>query len=109
MQLTGKIIKVGKLETFSDKFQMVTVLLEQKDVKYNAIIPIDLINKQVSEIAVTLKEGDNVTFSVNIVGREWKGKYFVSIKAWKCETEEYAVETPTFEQGSTTNENGLPF
>lgn len=109
MQLSGKIVKVGELETFSDKFQKVTVLLEQKDVKYDAVIPIDLINKQVSEIAVTLKEGDNVTFDVNIAGREWKEKYFVSIKAWKCTVEEYVADNPTYEQGSTTNENGLPF
>ena len=33
-----------------------------------------------------LKKGDKVTVTFDINGREWNGKYFVNLAAWKIET-----------------------
>lgn len=108
MQLIGKVVKVGKLETFSDKFSKVVVLVEQQDVKYDAVVPLEVINKNIEAFAMTLKEGDSYTFNINIAGREWNDKHFVSLRAWKCEPLD---ATPTGEAVGQTDEDkaGLPF
>ena len=71
MELKGKVIKIGKLEEFSEKFSKVQVLVEQEGVKYDATVPLEFINKSIFDFANQLKEGSTYTFNINIsdVGR----------------------------------------
>ena len=103
MELKGKVIKIGKLEEFSEKFSKVQVLVEQEGVKYDATVPLEFINKSIFEFANQLQEGSTYTFSINISGREWTDKHFVSLRCWKVNLE----ETTTTEE---SQDNGdLPF
>ena len=103
MELKGKVIKIGKLEEFSEKFSKVQVLVEQEGVKYDATIPLEFINKSIFEFANELKQGNTYIFSINISGREWKDKHFVSLRCWKVNLE----ETTTTKESQ--NNNDLPF
>lgn len=91
MELKGKVIKIGKLEEFSEKFSKVQVLVEQEGVKYDATVPLEFINKSIFDFANQLKEGSTYTFSINISGREWKDKHFVSLRCWKVNLEENTI------------------
>ena len=108
MQLTGKVVKIGSLESFSEKFSKVVVLVEQQDVKYDAVVPLEIINKNIEAFGMSLKEGESYTFNINIAGREWKDRHFVSLRAWKCEPLSATPTGETVEQ-TESDKAGLPF
>ena len=70
MRIIGKVIKVGDVQEFSEKFRKVEVLIEQQDVKYDATIPLELINDTIEKLRDVI-EGKIYEFSINISGREW--------------------------------------
>lgn len=47
-------------------------------------------NEKISEIA-SLKEGDKVKVSFNIVSREWNSRWFTSLNAWRLVKEQSVV------------------
>ena len=104
MQLRGKVVKIHDIEKFSDKFEKQVVLVEQEGVKYDATVPLELINDKISDVGGRLAVGETFTFSINISGREWKDKHFVSLRAWKCE-----VETGGGNPSIENSKEGLPF
>ena len=93
MRIIGKVIKVGEVQEFSEKFRKVEILIEQQDVKYDATIPLELINDTIEKLR-DVSEGKIYEFSINISGREWKGRHFVSLRAWKAEECEGGEENP---------------
>ena len=93
MRIIGKVIKVGDVQEFSEKFRKVEVLIEQQDVKYDATIPLELINDTIEKLRDVI-EGKIYEFSINISGREWKDRHFVSLRAWKAEECEGGEENP---------------
>ena len=83
MDITGKITHV--LETITGTSakgewkKQTFVIIEDKD-QYPKSIAIDAFNKD-----FTLKVGDNVSVSINIESREYNGKWFTNVGAWKVD------------------------
>lgn len=103
MKIQGTVIKIGQVQNVSPKFKKVQIILMQSDVKYDAEIPIEFLQDKGIELAKKLKQGNEYNISVNIAGREWKDRHYISLKAW-------AVEE--IEPSSTTQDNDnsdLPF
>ena len=106
MQLKGQIKEIKDVEVISEKFRKQVVLVEQ-ETKFDAIVPIEFVNQKIDNVVPELKVGQNKTFLINIQGREWNGKYFVSLRC-------YGVHSLQMEkalaEGNEQGQNGdLPF
>ena len=105
MQLNGKVVDIKDVEVISEKFKKQVVLVEQ-ETKFDAIIPIEFVNQKVDDLATTLKVDDYKTFNVNIQGREWKDRHFVSIRCFAISNN----ETEAAAKGNEQQQNGgFPF
>jgi hypothetical protein len=100
----GKIREIKPVEQISEKFKKQIVLVEQST-KYDAIIPLEFVNQKVDDVVPLLEVGDSQNFNVNIHGREWKDRYFVSIRCYGISNEDTLVAEGN-EQGQKEN---LPF
>ena len=106
MQLKGVIKEIKDVEVISEKFRKQVVLVEQ-ETKFDAVVPIEFVNQKIDNVVPELKVGQNKTFLINIQGREWNGKYFVSLRC-------YGVHSVQMEkalaEGNEQEQNGdLPF
>ena len=106
MQLKGQIVEIKDVEIISEKFRKQVVLVEQ-ETKFDAVVPIEFVNQKIDNVVPELKVGQNKTFLINIQGREWNGKYFVSLRC-------YGVHSLQMEkalaEGNEQEQNGdLPF
>ena len=90
MQLTGNIKLIGKTETFGAKgFRKRELVIVTED-QYPQTVLIEFTQDN-CDLLDHYAEGEDVTVSINIRGREWinpqgEAKYFNSIQAWKIET-----------------------
>lgn len=83
MEVKGKVVKIMDVETFSEKFKKQVVIIEQTDAMYDKEIPVEFVNKNVDEISSRFKVDQQVNIGINLAGREWEGRYFVNIRAWR--------------------------
>lgn len=116
--IEGRIIHLGQVEQKSEKFRMRIIVIETAD-KYPQQIPVQFTNANVDK-ADALKLGDSVSVSCNIRGREYSGKWYLSLDAWRIELKsapQPATQLPSIGQNvskpsSTSNSNiveDLPF
>ena len=54
-----------------------------------------------------VKEGDTVTVSANVSSREFNGKWYTEVMAWKCDVEQSAPKSPVIE--NEPDGDDLPF
>ena len=118
MLIKGKVVEVKDIQVISDKFAKVEVLVEQEDVKYDAIIPLEFVNKAIENNVSMLQVGSTYSFSINIQGREWKDRHFVSLRCWRVEEQQviassieksFKEEAIEQEYNDLVDEEGLPF
>lgn len=112
MLVKGKVTKIMDVQTFSEKFKKQVVIVEQTDAMYDKEIPVEFTNKGIDEISSKLKVGQPVTLGINLAGREWEGRYFVNIRAWRLHDEEpsEAMVDDNNGVGFTKDDHGdLPF
>ena len=105
MQLKGTILKIKDVQVISDKFKKQEVILKQADTEYDADVPIEFTQDKGIELVKGLKVGQNYNISINISGREWKDRHFVSLKAWKVEKLEGFEPV----ESTTSADDSLPF
>ncbi len=110
-EIKGTISRIFEAKQISDKFRKRIFVVDVADGKYSQVLQIELANDKCSLID-GMNEGDEVSASVNIKGREWKSpsgevKYFVSLEAWKVERTSAARPASTTSGASDTDV--LPF
>ena len=106
MQLKGQIVEIKDVEIISEKFRKQVVLVEQ-ETKFDAVVPIEFVNQKIDNVVPELKVGQNKTFLINIQGREWNGKYFVSLRCFGVHSLEMEK---ALAEGNEQEQNGdLPF
>jgi single-strand DNA-binding protein len=104
MSLTVKgIIEWIGAETDNGKIKKKEFVLKT-DETYPQMVKCELINDKISLIDSYVK-GDAVEVSFNLRGREWQGKYFTSIQAWKITK----AEMVTIKEEVKGDDLGLPF
>ena len=86
MELTGTIKKLFYIQQVSPTFRKREVVIET-DENYPQVVMCEFTQDR-ADIPSRYREGDKVTVSINIRGREWTNrdgetKYFVSIKGWR--------------------------
>lgn len=84
--LTGKVKLVQDAKTISDKFTVREFVVTVEDGKYPQDIALQFVNDKVS-LLDSVEAGQEVTVSFDIRGREYNGRYFNNLNAWKIQTE----------------------
>lgn len=110
MEVVGKLLAIGEIETLSEKFKKRAVVVET-DEKFPQKLSIEFINDK-TVIFGGFKAGDNVKIGINLRGREWTNKegvvkYFNSISGWRIDK----ADTPyaTDADASDSAEDDTPF
>lgn len=88
MELSGTIYRLSEAQDISDKFRKREVVIKTDD-QYPQTIPVEFVQDRI-DLLNSYSEGQQVTISINIRGREWtspKGevKFFVSVQGWRIQ------------------------
>jgi hypothetical protein len=103
MQVKGIITAIKEVQVITDKFKKQEVLLKQEGVEYDAEIPIEFIQDKGIELVKSLKVGSSYEIDINIGGRAWKDRNFISLKAWKVKELEASPDN------ADQSGDGMPF
>ena len=90
--LTGKVKLVMDAKTISDKFTVREFVVTVEDGNYPQDIALQFVNDKVS-LLDNIQVGQEVTVSFDIRGREYNGRYFNNLNAWKLQAGEAAAPT----------------
>lgn len=82
-QLTGTVKKIFEAQTFPSGFSKREFVVATED-KYPQEIKFDCL-KEKAEILDGTKEGEEVTVHFDLGGREYNGRYFVNLNAWRLD------------------------
>ena len=84
-ELTGIVKEILDEQTFASGFNKRAFVVTTEADKYPQEIKFECLKDKV-ELVNKLQKGEKVTVTFDINGREWNGKYFVNLAAWKIET-----------------------
>ncbi len=97
-QAEGVLHKIFDEEQKSDRFKAREFVIETED-QYPQMIKFQLVNDK-CDLANGYNEGDRVKVSFDLRGREWQGKYFTNLQAWKIENA--GAESASGQSGSAS-------
>jgi single-strand DNA-binding protein len=83
MNVQGKLTKLMDTQTISDKFKKREFVIETTDSKPQLVI-FQLTQDKVN-LLDAVDDGTMINVSFNVRGREYNGKYFNTLEAWKVE------------------------
>jgi len=86
-KIGGTLKVIGDIQTFPSGFTKREIVIETHDDKYPQLIPLSLLKDQTS-LTNGMQTEDRVTAYFNIKGREYNGRYFNDLIAWKL-TKDY--------------------
>lgn len=84
-EITGKLHKKYETESKSPSFQAREfVIITDEDTNYPQFVKFQLTQDRCGQLD-THKEGQQVKVHFDLRGREWQGKYFTNLNAWRLE------------------------
>lgn len=83
-ELTGTLKVLEDLQTFSSGFSKREFVIEVPDGKYPQMVKFDTL-KDKTNLLDNVSIGDELKVTFDIRGREYNGKYYVNLNAWKIE------------------------
>lgn len=89
--IIGIIEKKFPSKEVTEKFHKREFLLnipDEKNSKFDQHVMFELLNRDIPLID-SFQEGDEIKVYFNLIGREWKGKYFTNLQAWKIEGQKW--------------------
>lgn len=115
MQLTAKLIQLLPLQTGTGKngqWKKQDIIVETEG-QYPKKVCISIWGDKINESM--LKVGSMLTISFDVESREYNGRWYTDVKAWKVEpagagtTDKEADDQVYFDEGQTEGGNDLPF
>lgn len=91
-EVLGKLHKKFDTESKTDTFQAREFVIEIEG-NYPQLIKFQLVQDRCSLID-EYEEGDTINVHFDLRGREWNGKYFTNLNAWRVERPSAAAPTP---------------
>ncbi len=89
MDFTGKITFIGTEEKVGqNETPKITFVVEEEGKEYPSSVAVDLRKDKIEELK-SFKVGDSIKISMNFRAREYNGKYFNSISAWRLAKAEW--------------------
>jgi single-strand DNA-binding protein len=84
-KLKGKLILKSEPRQISEKFRVMDFVIETPDEKYPQKIQLQILNDRIAEMD-KYSLGEELEVSFDIRGREYNGKYYNSLNAYKVES-----------------------
>lgn len=114
--LTGKIKLIQDAQTFGSGFTKREMVVTVEDGKYPQDINLEFVQDKIS-LLDNLRAGQQVTVTFDIRGREYNGRYFNNLQAWKIVApadenafpEERYPPPPTGNPPPDYNDDDIPF
>lgn len=102
--LIGKIKVIMEPKTFGSGFTVREFVVTVDDGKYPQDIVLQFVQDKVS-LLDTVKEGQEVTVSFDVRGREYNGRYFNNLQAWKIVA---AASAPAADDKPPVSDSDVP-
>ena len=83
-EITGKLFKKFEMEQKTQSFSAREFVLEVNDSNYMQLIKFQLTQDRCG-LLDPFDEGKEIKVYFDLRGREWNGKYFTNLNAWKLE------------------------
>ncbi len=110
-ELSGTVKKIFDEKTFGSGFNVREFVVTTDAEKFPQDICLQCVKEKV-EMVNKLKEGDKVKIAFDLRGREYQGRYFVNLNAWKIDygTEDSGSdEPPPFDPADEILDEEPPF
>lgn len=121
-EIAGKLFKKFETEQKTQSFSAREFVLEVNDNNYMQLIKFQLTQDRCG-LLDPFDEGNEVKVHFDLRGREWNGKYFTNLNAWKLESHQpgntggfpeeedfvFNDEPPETNQNQPTPDDDLPF
>ncbi len=119
-EIEGRLHKKFDTESKTDTFQAREFVIETANGSYSQFIKFQLVQDRCA-IVDNFNEGDTIKVHFDLRGREWNGKYFTNLNAWRVEgagaapaasPAENAGDFPSIADAPSTDEvagDDLPF
>ena len=78
----GKLEKIFDTEQKSASFQAREFVIEVADGQYPQMVKFQLVQDKCT-LVDDFSEGDSIEVEFDLRGREWNGKYFTNLQAWR--------------------------
>ena len=98
LELSGKLVKKFDEQKISDKFKKREFVVETSENNFTEQIKFELVQDR-TDLIDPYQVGEDLKISFNLKGREWQGKYFVNVQAWRIEKAGGASQTPGSPEG----------
>ncbi len=110
--LKGKLHKIFPVESKTETFQTREFVVETQET-YPQFVKFQLTQDKCG-LVDSMQEGMEVEVQFDLRGREWNGKYFTNLQAWRIERAGDAGETPADSPAKDIDvdvdfDNDLPF
>lgn len=92
-KLTGNLHKIFDTEQVTETFKKREFVVQKTDGQYPEFIKFQLVQQR-CDLLDSYNEGEDVTVDFDLRGREWQGKYFTNLQAWKIAKD---VETNSYQ------------
>jgi hypothetical protein len=116
MELTAKLIQLLPLQTGTGKngqWKKQDIIVETEGT-YPKKVCISIWGEKINESQ--LKVGSQLNISFDVESREYNGKWYTDVKAWKIEgagaaktTDKATGDEPYFDEGQMESKDDLPF
>jgi hypothetical protein len=100
--IKGAIKLINPIKVISDKFSVREFVVTTPDEKYPQDILFQTVNDKMA-VLESLGVGQQVEVSYNVRGREFNGRYYNTLDAWKVQVIGQAAQT------TNNNDDDLPF
>lgn len=110
-ELSGSVKAIFEEQTFGSGFNKREFVVTTDADKYPQDIKFEAVKDKV-EMVSKLKTGDKVKVHFDLRGREWQGKYFVNLNAWKIDygaADAPSDEPPPFDPADEILDEEPPF
>jgi translation initiation factor IF-3 len=112
-EIEGKLVKKYETESKTGSFQAREFVIEISEGNYPQFVKFQLVQDKCS-LLDHLNEGDRIKVNFDLRGREWNGKYFTNLNAWRVQltgTEPQEPPAPKMEEPPIfpSDEDDLPF
>ena len=92
-EVEGKLIKKYETENKTGSFQAREFVIEVTSGNYPQFVKFQLVQDRCTLID-GYQEGEMIKVHFDLRGREWQGKYFTNLNAWRIERPSAAQSTP---------------
>lgn len=101
--IEGKILHIFDENVFSDRFKKKEFVIETHNAKYPQTIKLELHNSY-CDLIYPYSVGMNIKCTYDLRGKEYGGKFYNSVVAWKLEKGDNEVSTSKQRNSTITKE-----